>query len=146
MSTASLEIALLKEFNNLMEEKYWDFLSMEWPYIKPKKYHRTDLRAVPNIDEVKKLLLKRLGPIPVFFFLTVIFPTKNYPGPYRPLEKGLLLLYHLVKGCSLEDMRRFITPSTFNDILSSFYKKDKGVNNALEDLISKKLHNMFSNI
>ncbi|KAI7825254.1 hypothetical protein BC939DRAFT_390627, partial [Gamsiella multidivaricata] len=36
--------------------------------------------------------------IPVFFFLTVIFGTRAYSCPYRNVEKGVMLLYVLVKG------------------------------------------------
>ncbi|KAF8590129.1 hypothetical protein K439DRAFT_1230742, partial [Ramaria rubella] len=34
--------------------------------------------------------------IPIFFFLTVLFCFRDYPGPYRNVEKGLLLIYHLI--------------------------------------------------
>ncbi|KAI7815992.1 hypothetical protein BC939DRAFT_387872, partial [Gamsiella multidivaricata] len=36
--------------------------------------------------------------IPVSFFLTVIFGTRAYSCPYRNVEKGVMLLYVLVKG------------------------------------------------
>ncbi|KAI9241985.1 MAG: hypothetical protein BYD32DRAFT_360435, partial [Podila humilis] len=34
--------------------------------------------------------------IPVFFFLVVIWSCDKYPGPYHDVDKGLLVLYHLV--------------------------------------------------
>ncbi|KAI7873436.1 hypothetical protein K492DRAFT_111394, partial [Lichtheimia hyalospora FSU 10163] len=42
--------------------------------------------------------------IPVFFFLVVVFGCDNYPGPYRHVDKGLLILYHLLSGCSIAEM------------------------------------------
>ncbi|KAI8328340.1 hypothetical protein BC941DRAFT_326621, partial [Chlamydoabsidia padenii] len=46
--------------------------------------------------------------IPVFFFLVVLFGAHDYSGPYRNVEKGLLLLYHLLTGCSMSDMEQFM--------------------------------------
>ncbi|KAI7856121.1 hypothetical protein BDC45DRAFT_422432, partial [Circinella umbellata] len=36
--------------------------------------------------------------ISVFYFLTVLYTNKEYPGPYFEIEKGLFLLFHLVSG------------------------------------------------
>ncbi|KAI9488184.1 hypothetical protein BDB00DRAFT_744914, partial [Zychaea mexicana] len=38
--------------------------------------------------------------IPVFFFLVMIFNKYDYKGPYNFLEKGLIILYHLITGNS----------------------------------------------
>ncbi|KAI9247654.1 hypothetical protein BDA99DRAFT_419202, partial [Phascolomyces articulosus] len=36
--------------------------------------------------------------IPVYYFLVVLYGNKEYPGPYKEIEKGLILLYHIVSG------------------------------------------------
>ncbi|KAI7816178.1 hypothetical protein BC939DRAFT_388461, partial [Gamsiella multidivaricata] len=41
--------------------------------------------------------------IPAFFFLTMIFGTRAYSCPYRNVEKGIILLYVLVKGINKLD-------------------------------------------
>ncbi|KAI7817162.1 hypothetical protein BC939DRAFT_388304, partial [Gamsiella multidivaricata] len=46
--------------------------------------------------------------IPVFFFLTVLFGTKCYTGPYRNVEKGILILYMLLQGTTISDMDEFL--------------------------------------
>ncbi|KAI8091170.1 uncharacterized protein B0P05DRAFT_450095, partial [Gilbertella persicaria] len=39
--------------------------------------------------------------ISVFFFITVLYTHKEYPGPYLEVEKALLLLYQLTSGMFL---------------------------------------------
>jgi len=73
---------------------HWKFLHAPWPQIIPAKYHRTELNMVNDIDHIKETVPQRLGYIPVFFFLSLVFGTKYYPGPHRNVEKGLLILYH----------------------------------------------------
>ncbi|KAF9969244.1 hypothetical protein BGZ73_008506 [Actinomortierella ambigua] len=50
------------------------------------------IKPVKEIRKAKDFVLHRLGAIPVFFFLTVQSGTKSYAGPYRNVEKGLLIL------------------------------------------------------
>ena len=107
------------------------------------KFHRTEIKVVRDIEHVKETVLQRLGYIPVFFFLTVIFATQDYPGPYFNCEKGLLILYQLIKNCSVEDMSRFIPRSSFYDIYRSFYTKQS---QNLDKRLSTFLATMFSNI
>ena len=112
---------LLEEFNKLMDQQ-WKFLYKEWPQIKPSKYHRSDTKPVNRISYIKDIVLQRLGIIPVFFFLVVVFPTQDYPGPYRNVEKGLLILYQLLQGYSLNEMLAFIPKSSYYDIFRKFYQ------------------------
>ncbi|KAI9242444.1 MAG: hypothetical protein BYD32DRAFT_362771 [Podila humilis] len=46
---------------------------------------------------MRDLLMHRLGAIPVFFFLTVIWPKFYFPGPYRAVDKGIAFLYYFIK-------------------------------------------------
>lgn len=80
---------------------YWTFLSDGWPVVLKGKYHRTELKSVKDVQYLKSYVLEHLGYIPVFFFLVVLFGDREYPGPYRGVEKGLLLLYQLLTGCSI---------------------------------------------
>ena len=82
----------------------------------------------------------------MFFFLIVLYPFKHHPGPYRNVEKGLLILYHLLKGISYSDMGTFIPQSSFHDIHKSFYGRENNPNNELDEQMTDLLHEMFSNI
>ncbi|KAG0162326.1 hypothetical protein DFQ28_001496 [Apophysomyces sp. BC1034] len=103
--------------------KQWTFVDAEWPTITQSKYHRTSLKDIPSIGMVKEKVLQRLGVLPVFFFLVVLFGTQDYSGPYRNVEKGLLLLYHLLTGCSMADMEQFMPKSSFHQLHKEFYEK-----------------------
>ncbi|KAI8080310.1 hypothetical protein BDF21DRAFT_324219, partial [Thamnidium elegans] len=39
--------------------------------------------------------------IPTYFFLTILFGDQDYPGPYNNIEKGLLVLYFIVKNMNI---------------------------------------------
>ncbi|KAI7855742.1 hypothetical protein BDC45DRAFT_438856, partial [Circinella umbellata] len=44
--------------------------------------------------------------ISVFFFLSILYAHREYPGPYLEIEKGLMILYHLVsEDCMAIDGR-----------------------------------------
>jgi hypothetical protein len=141
----SMNATLVKEFTSLME-KHWMFLYSKWPEMKPTKFHRTMIKSVSEINHIKEIVLKKLGPIPVFFFLVVLFPIENhhYPGPYRNVEKGLLILYHLLEGSTFDEMGRFIPQSTFHNIYKSFYYRS--VNNGLDEQVTGLMAKMSSNI
>ena len=141
----SLESHLHKEFTKLMK-KHWKFIDSQWPEMKPSKYHRTDKKDICDMKHIKEVVVNRLGIIPVFFFLIVLYPFKHHPGPYRNVEKGLLILYHLLKGISYSDMGTFIPQSSFHDIHKSFYGRENNPNNELDEQMTDLLHEMFSNI
>lgn len=138
----SLPDDLRKEFEKLMAAE-WGFLGSSWPVITPSKAHRSELKDVRDIDHVKDVLFRRLGVLTVFFFLVVLFGTCDYSGPYRNLEKGLLLLYQLVEGYSIAEMGRFIPKSSFYDVYKEFYidRYDE-----LDRMITAMLAQMFSTV
>src|SRR3972149_6693042 len=107
-------------FLNIMAT-YWQFLSSTWPVLVKTKYHRTETKEVKDIQYVKTYVLEHLGYIPVFFFLVEVFGKDEYPGPYRGVEKGLLVLYQLLTGCSIAHMARFIPASSYHAIYHAFY-------------------------
>jgi DDE superfamily endonuclease len=133
---------LSEHFDQLLA-KHWDFLDEGWPSMIPSKKHCTNLKEVGFITQVKETLYKRLGAIPVYFFLIMIWPNSQYPGPYRAVEKGLAILYHIVKGLSMEAMDPYIPKSSFFLIHSQFYNKEY---NAHNKYITNCLATMFSNI
>lgn len=136
------KMALTNHFHQLLD-KEWDFLNEGWPHIKASTNHRTAKKDVEHLARIKETLYKRLGPIPVYFFLTTLWPNCNYPGPYKEVDKGLVLLYHLVKGLSMEAMSPFLPKSSFHAIHTTFYKKEYNVHNKY---VSSCLATMFSNI
>ena len=140
--TQIISKSLLQEYSKLMHD-HWTFLFEPWPQIPKSKYHRTEVKNVNDIEHVKETVLQRLGHITVFFFLTVLFAVQDYPGPYRNSEKGLLILYQLLKNCSMEQMGRFIPRSSFYDIYRVFYNKQVQI---LDKKLSGYLASMFSTI
>lgn len=133
---------LKNEINKLLLNQ-WQFLSEDWKIINNSYKHRTELKNVKCINEIKKELLEKLGYIPVFFFLTVLYTNKEYPGPYYEIEKGLLLLYHLVTGFTSKETKQYIPYSTFYTIYKDFWIKNYEKLNKFTDHCLK---NMFSTI
>lgn len=130
------------EINKLLL-KEWSFLSEDWKKISNTFKHRTELKNVKCIDEIKKELLDKLGYTSVYFFLTVLYTNKEYPGPYYEIEKGLLILYHLVTGFTSKETKQFIPYSTFYTIYKEFWITNYEKLNKFVDYCLK---NMFSNI
>lgn len=127
--------------NALLSTHYWTFLNREWPIIERKKFHRTEMKQINHINEIKNKILSSIGIIPTFFFLTVLFSEQQYPGPYNNVEKGLLILYHLVTGKSMQEMRDYIPTSSFHAIYSAFYhKKTSEMSLKIDQMLEK----MFS--
>ncbi|KAF9312708.1 hypothetical protein BG006_004296, partial [Podila minutissima] len=124
-------------------QNHWKFLDKDWPIIDRVKHHRTKIAAVNDIDSIKTFVLNRLGVIPVFFFLTVMFGTSAYSCPHRNVERGVMLLYVLVKGVSLSDMAQYIPKTSFHTIHKEFYMYNPA---ALNRLLTTMLSEMFSTL
>lgn len=133
---------LNKEVNNLIANE-WLFLNMNWSYILHKFNHRSELKDVKFIRFIKDVLLEQLGYIPVFYFLNVIYGSIEYPGPYREIEKGLLILYHMVSGLSGRKIHQFISSTTYYELYKRFWHSNY---NNLNKLINLELNRLFSNI
>jgi hypothetical protein len=82
-------MALTKHFKQLLDD-HWSFLDAGWPTITPRNNHRTVSKEIGFMAQIKETLNRRLGPIPVYFFLVVIWPKCKYPGPYKEVEKGVI--------------------------------------------------------
>ncbi|KAG0255543.1 hypothetical protein BGZ95_005738, partial [Linnemannia exigua] len=81
------------ELDKLIEAQ-WGFLHQDWPVVKRTKFHRTDIKPIQDMRRV---------------------------GPYRNVEKGVLILYMLLQGTTVSDMGEFLPKSTFHDIIKSFF-------------------------
>jgi hypothetical protein len=137
--------ALLQNEINKLICNEWNFLNENWKLILNKYNHRTELKEIKNdnIKIVKDILLNQLGYIPVFYFLNELYGVNEYPAPYKELEKGLLLLYHMVSGESGKDMYKFMPYTTYYSLYKNFWYKNY---TTLNKKVNKDLNNMFSNI
>jgi hypothetical protein len=118
---------LAKRMDELLYEE-WKFLDEPWPmYPKTKKFHRSELKPILRVDEMKRLLLQRLGYIAVFFFLTTIWTKYYFPGPYMAVEKGIAFLYYFVSGETMDSMSQFLPRTSFYAIYTAFLKDQRKV-------------------
>ena len=123
-------------------DQEWKFLDEPWPlYPKTRKYHRSEMKTILNVSRMKELLMKRLGVIPVFFFLSVIWSKFYFPGPYRAVDKGVAFLYYFVAGHTMDSMSQFMPRTSFHAIYATFFKTEKSL---FDKFITQKLTNMFS--
>ncbi|KAF9547946.1 hypothetical protein EC957_007459 [Mortierella hygrophila] len=95
-------------------QNYWKFLYNDWPIIDSVKHHRTEIAAVNDIDSIKK-----------------------------NVEKGVMLLYVLVKGVSLSDMAQYIPKTSFHTVHKEFYMYNPA---ALNRLLTTMLSEMLSTL
>lgn len=141
----NLKTKLKDEIDRLILNK-WKFLDEAWPEIKNRYNHRTKIKDIKDneiMKEIKNELLEKLGYIPVYYFLTILYTNKEYPGPYREIEKELILLYHVVSGRSGPEMQNIIPYTTFYDLYKDFW-----INNYtnLNKKVKTDLESLFSNI
>ena len=67
------QLRQLSDFFFIVNE--WGFLSENWRKINFKYKHRTNIKHIKGINEIKKELLDRLEYTSVFFFLNKILYT-----------------------------------------------------------------------
>jgi hypothetical protein len=139
-----------KKYKNLLQNEIdqlilneWSFLNENWKKKQNNYKHRTELKYIKDIQNIKKELLNKLGYTSVFFFLTKLFTNKDYPSPYFEIEKGLYLIYHLISGVTSKDMKRNLPYSSFYKYYKEFWITNYENLNKYADLCLK---NMFSNI
>ena len=116
---------LLQLFDNLLENE-WGFLDEQWPVCpKIKTFHRSELKEIQRIQDMKDVLMRRLGSITVFFFLSTIWSKHYFPGPFNAMEKGIAFLYFFVAGETMDSMQQYIPKTTFHVIYSTFLKLER---------------------
>lgn len=84
----------LKYEYDLLLKTQWQFLYDGWPNVIEIKHNRQNFKSIENIKYVKQILYNKLGIIPVYFFLIVLWEPIDYCSPYRNIEKGLMMLYY----------------------------------------------------
>ncbi len=131
----------LKQHLQQLLHDEWKFMDEEWPTRECPSNNRTSIKSISHMNTVKDMLMARLGAIPVFFFLVVIWSCDKYPGPYHEVDKGLLVLYHLVAGLPMDGISPYIPKSSFHSLHSEFYKTN---HNANSKKINQMLARMFS--
>ncbi len=77
------------------------------------------------------------------FFICLFISSAHEGAAYKEVEKGLLMLYHLVKGLSMEAMEPHMPKSSFHAMHSVFYKKEYTLHNKY---ITNCIATMFSTI
>lgn len=140
----------IKKYKNLLQDEIdklilneWQFLNENWKKKQNNYKHRTELKYIKDIENIKKELVNKLGYTSVFFFLTKLYTNKDYPSPYFEIEKGLYLIYHLVSGITSKDMKRNLPYASFFKFYKEFWITNYEHLNKYVDLCLK---NMFSNI
>ena len=108
---------------------------------KMKTFHRSELKEIHRIQDMKDVLMRRLGSITVFFFLSVIWSKHYFPGPFNAMEKGIAFLYFFVAGETMDSMQQFIPKTTFHVIYSTFLKVERAM---FEKEIRRCFLSMFS--
>lgn len=131
------------EIQKLIVNK-WYFLDYEWPILTPRFNHRSEIKPTKiNLREIKDILFRQLGYIPVFYFLVILFGAGEYPGPYHEIDKGIILLYHIMSGKTGMDMYQFIPYTSFYEVYKKFWITNR---TKVNKIIKKDNQSLFSNI
>lgn len=136
------EVNKLKENEWKVIDNYWDSDIKILPNLMNNRTNNYNkLKNISSIQGIKNVLLNKIGVIPVYFFLNVLFGNYTYTGAYRNIDKGLLLLYQLITGDSNNNMSLLM--GTYKKLYNEFWViRNKELNKKV-DLFLK---NMFSNI
>lgn len=143
MNDSNMEKLLETEFKKLYDTYWINMLKKEYSTIKNKKYHRTVIMDIYNIDKIKNKIIEKLGYIPVYVFLTSFCNEYYFPGPHNNIDKLLLLLYQLIEGYSTHQMNDFINDTTYYRIYEKLYIKQE---KELDNWINYMYKNCFSNL
>jgi len=66
-----METKYTEIIKNLINEK-WGFLEENWNTVSKKYKHRTEIKKIDKIQDVKQKVLDKLGHIGIFFFFNII--------------------------------------------------------------------------
>lgn len=142
MQTKTNKQQALKQEIDYMVNSKWKFFNKDWPLIRQSKYHRTELKEVHFIEDVKKDIFDKLGYTGPFAFLVDYYCRKDRPGPYRNIEKALLLIYQLLVGNSIREMAPYLPYSSYYEIYKNLWIKEY---DELNKWVDNCLQNYFSN-
>lgn len=113
------KLKLQKEYEKLIASK-WHFLNNNYKPVIKKNFHRTELQDIERIEEIKQVLYDALGVIPVFIFITDFCNNFNIPGPYKDIDKAIIILYHLIVGVSINQMETYLSYANFSECINLF--------------------------
>lgn len=136
-----LKIRLQAELEILIKNK-WGFLNNKYEPIEKTKFHRTELQEIKNIEIIKKNIEDKIGVIPTFVFLTDFCNKFNIPGPYKNIDKGLIILPHLLCGSSINQMQQYLNYTAFFRIYKFIYVTHY---DDLNNWINNLMYTCFSN-
>lgn len=141
MSQKDPKLKLQSEYEKLIKTT-WIFLNNTYEPINKKHFHRTELQDIKLIETIKQELKDKIGVFAIFVFLTDFCNKFHIPGPYRDIEKGLIIIYHLISGLSINQMEIYLNYTNFFKIYKYIYitKYDE-----LNNWINKLMYNCFSN-
>jgi hypothetical protein len=137
-----LKLKLQNEYENIIKTK-WTFLNNN--YINENiNYHRKeDLYEIRHIQDIKKEIFDKIGPLATFAFITDFCSNFKLPGPYNEVDKALVVLYHMVCGLSINQMILYMDVSNYFRIYRYiFIKKYDELEKWINDLMN---NNYFSN-
>lgn len=141
----NLDAELKKIFNDK-----WNIINNDWDSIIKNIPNKSNtlidnnnikIKSISTIQGVKNILFNKLGHIPVYFFLNILFSNYNYSGKYSNIEKGIMLLYHLITG----DDKNVINykMKSYKKVFDEFYIYRY---EELNEKVDKYLKTMFSNV
>jgi hypothetical protein len=137
---------LFDEFE-ILYDNYWEnYLNKTYELKADKINNRTKLKPIIGIDTIKKIIYNKVGVIPIFIFLTSFCNQIKIPGPYNYIEKCLLVIFQLIEGYNISEMKLYtdtISGSSYYNIYESIFIKEK---DKLNEWIDNMMKNMFSNV
>lgn len=137
-----LEKKLQKEYEKLVNNK-WSFLNNDYKLTGKIGYHRTELQEIKNIAEIKKEIEDKIGVLATFVFITDFCSKFKLPGPYKDIDKALIIIYHMICGVSINQMVLYLNVSNYFKLYKYLYitKYDE-----LNKWINEIMFNCFSNL
>lgn len=136
----NIDLFIEKEFKKIYG-KHWTFMKNEYIYYEKLKYHRKKIESIKSIDKIKNNIYNKLGSLPPYVFLTDLCSHIYLPGPYNTIDKALIIIEHLLKGYSFDEMEVYMPATSFYRLYQSLYIKNYDF---LNDWIDKKMKYCFS--
>ncbi|KAF0978138.1 hypothetical protein FDP41_010660 [Naegleria fowleri] len=122
----------------------WKVLHEELPIIQKSK-GRKDIKDIPTMNRIKEIVCQRIGYVATFIFLHTVGTICGWlEGPYRNVDKILLILYMLLENETFGSLneRRIIARSTIWRIHHTIFVE---FHDQLNEWADTCLQRMFSN-
>ena len=141
--SADIKELLNIEFNKLYKTFWSNYLNKDYIYKGNKKYYRTEIKKINNINKIKSAIFNKIGVIPVYIFLTSFCHIITFPGPHNNIDKILCIIYQLLDGCSTHNMDQFLNETTYYRIYAQLFIENE---EKLNKWIDYMFQNFFSNV